>query len=348
MPGRRVLFLSASLLLCAHVVAQTSKQRKIKSLSVREGGRQDRLEHYDRKGNLCFHYWDHETTAVRAMEYDSIGRMVKMTSAHCNVGCSEQTFTYQSDIKRTFELKFPSEDSTGFPREEAFSTILRKVHNTRALDALPEMVALRQLTPRLLKEEYFDPSGNVVRLVSYGSDGINAVMLFQFDSLGHMTKEISCDSKGDTTMIEYEYRVPCKEPVREHHTTNHEAYWAFGKSGRAAEVYRHCNAHGNTERMIMVDTTGAKVDTLRYVESRYSTENKLVMRSSTQYGELRPTESYEYDARGNVAKYISYSPGGPAHLTRAYSYDESDVITEETVTEFGHTKMLRFRFKYWD
>lgn len=316
-------------------------------MSVYEGQRLHQLTRYDQYGYERFKYWDSEITEARAMQYDSLGRLVKQTSAHCNVGCWEATYVHEPGVQRTFITEFRRKAPKRFPREEAYAMVLRRVLDAEALDALPEIVAIRRKKPRLTDEKYIDSLGRVTKAVSYERDDRIETSEFQYSPQGRLIKEVRYNTVGDTSIVHYRYDEPCREATHEHQLSNRLRYWKFGKEGKTSEVYRTCDEQGNTVREIMVDTTGSKLDTVLIEEKRYSFEGKPIMYLSSRYGPLMPQESHEYDARGNEIRSVSYSPGGPVHLTRTYRHNEHDEVLEETVTEFQRTMVLEYRYEYW-
>ena len=343
----RWILLVLGLLLLVEVSAQAHKNRQVKTVSAYNGKRLEMLTRYDRNGNERFFFWDGETTAARAMKYDSFGRLIKQTDAHCNAGCGERTYEYLPGLKRTFAIEFSEEDSPVFPIGEAFRVLLRKAHNVDALDTLPEIVAIRQLLPRLLEEEFSDSLGRVVRQISYETDGDTTTIEFQYNDSGQLIRKATADSRGHSTMVDLDYKEPCKEAAHEHRWSNHVQYWKLGKAGKTSDVYRTCDQHGNTVRSILMDTTDNKVDTVLVEEWKYVFIDKEVSWSSDQYGSLNLQRSNEYDERGNRVKFIAYSAGGPVHLTRSYTYNRHDELIRDTVTEFNKTKVLRYKYEYW-
>ncbi len=343
----RQVFLVLGLLLLLEVQGQSPETRRVKTVSVYEGERLHQLTRYDQYGNECFNFWDSEITKACAMEYDSLGRLVKQTCAHCNVGCWEAMYVYEPGVERTFITEFPRKAPKRFPREEAYSMMLRKVLDADALDALPEILAIRRKRPRLTDEEYVDSLGRLAKSVSYERDNHIETSELQYSPQGRLVKELRYSTDGDTSIVYYHYEEPCREATHEHQLSNRVRYWKFGKEGRTAEVYRTCDEQGNTVREIMVDNTGSKLDTVLIEEKRYSFDSKPVLYLSSQYGPLMPQKSHEYDARGNEIRYVSYSPGGPVHLTRTYRYNEHDEVLDETVTEFERTMVLKYRYEYW-
>lgn len=343
----RPVFLVLGLLLLLDVLGQSREDRIVKSVSVHEGKRLDMLTRYDRKGNECFLYWDSETTAARAMEYDSLGRLIKLTDAHCNVGCSESTYEYRPGLKRTFELEFPNSDSTGFPREEAFSVILRKVQNAKALLALPEMTALHKLTPRLAKEEYLDALGHLIKEVSYDSDGRITSTTFQRDEHGRPLKKASNTSDGDTTRVEYRYDGSCEEPSEVQEETIVAFHWGYGRRTVFREhTFRKCDYHGNTVLVRHVQDFEGKIDTTATVY-RFSEADKLIQVLEGSMDQLTPSTSKEYNTRGNLFQETYYHTNGSPYMTRTYAYNEYDEVVSEAVAELGRTTMRRYKYKYW-
>ncbi len=309
----------------------------------------DRLERYDQNGNLTFLYWDDETTAARALEYDSLGRLIRQTDAHCNAGCGEWIYEYHPGLTRMFSFDWLDEDTIDFPREEAFSTILRNVHDAGALQALAEISALRQTTPRLEEEEFMDSTGRAMRRIDYDHWGDTLTTLFQYDTQGRKVSEVAFGHRGDTTRVVFDYSDSCEEASHEYRTSTQLHTWKFGRASMSADVYRSCNEYGNTVREILVDTTGGKRDTVLRTETTYLTNNKPVARWSDEYGPgMMLQESLEYDTKGNLRKQIFYSPGGPAHMTRTYTCNRRGERTIEIVEEdFRGKKTLRYKYEYW-
>lgn len=327
-------------------VGQSLDDRRVRTVHVLEGERLNQLTHHDQHGNESFTFWDTDITAARAMKYDSLGRLIEEANAHCNVGCWIETHRYTTSSKRTFITEFRRERKR-FPREEAYAAVIRKVLDVDALEALPEMVAVRRTKPRLTAEEHLDSLGRVVKRISYEKDGKVGTIDYYYDHQGQLTREVSHSSDGDTSAVDYQYGAPCKEAVLEHHVSNRTQYWKFGKAGKESVVLRTCDPQGSTVRSVMLDVGKGMVDTIRINEYRYSSGNKLIMELSNEYGPLIPQRSYDHDERGNEVRFVAYSPGGPVRLTRSYRYNEYNEVLEETVSEFGHTVLLKYRYEYW-
>ena len=329
--------------LCGPASAQVKRAKEVWAY---EGRRVDRLTRYDADGNEVFLFWDGETTGVRAVEYDSLNRLVREAGAHSNAGCWELKYEYGRGVKRTLRYELSEMKASAFPREKQFSVVLRKVKDIRALDALPEMRALHKEPPLLLAEEYSNDAGHPFKGVSYDPDGDTTITEVESDENGRVLRALSYNSGGDTIITKNEYGGTCQEASNTYRETRRSSRMDGSSHLSRERVRRVCDVDGNTVRETTVTEESGSVDSTVIVK-RYSLEGKLIMRLNGRYDPMIPEASWEYDEHGNELKFVAYSGGGPVHLTRSYTYNERSERVEEVVTEFEQTKVLRYRYKYW-
>ena len=310
---------------------------------------------YDTLKNMVFDYYrqyhdffneDEERwlTMITAKIYNYSGKIEKSYSLHSNAGLSIMSYEYDSLNNKT--RIYAKNNDYEFDS---------KCINTNSYSYISDIMNINDLVahPKIMEIELTAKTSSTQE--------------HTFDSVGNMTKQISHNEKGDTSVIQHEYDKYNNKVFSNYRTkvSNYEIYYEYEHIfDRQLPLCGFINdeqlenqpkpklIQSNLMQSVRIDydwrekrkRVSDNIDFFKYDE-----ENRLIEQITYRKGELISKSIYEYNSLNLKTKHYFWYPNRFTSESD-YTYDEDGNVIEERVKnnrgEGEYT--IKYQYEYYE